>query len=288
MKSKLSFLTLLLIPCLSFTQSPAEDEIRFQAAVEWLENKLDYIYYDNAGEQWWTNTFYINKSNEITIKHIASDRPQTSNIKDKTYTIRKFRIQDINPSNLKVTEIKESRGRIVKGQMLELRTYDFQDLIHKSINNRKASSTSFLYLSFPETLIDSLSNYAEIVKSKFEDAISASIQIYSSDKNKNIETVFQVLLGSYQSINGTKWESENIKPHVLKVDRGNGKIEYFGYNAEDSNFYLLSISEEGLKISDFSILEGERIKLLSQPKSDSIQIDTPHSFKMGGQTFFRQ
>ncbi|MEP1033769.1 hypothetical protein [Ekhidna sp.] len=282
------FLAVLLLPFFAFSQSPEEDEVKLKSALEWLDSKLNYIYYDDAGEQWWTNTFYVNDSYEITIKHIASDRPNTGYIKEKTYTIRRFQIQDINPNSLKITEIKESRGRIVKGQMLELRTYGFQDLIHKAINKRKASSTSFLFLSFPETLIDSLSNYAEIVKSKFEEAISASSQTYAAGDAADVKTVLSTLTGSFRSSDGSKWIAESVQPNVLKIERGNDTIEYFGYDMNEKKFYLLTITDQGLNKKQFILEEALKLKLSTEKKIDVIQIETPHSFTINGRTFFRQ
>ncbi|WP_436517487.1 hypothetical protein [Ekhidna sp. To15] len=287
MIQKIKLFIFFLIPLLASSQSPEEDEVKLKSALGWLEIKLDYLYYENTSERWWNNTFYANENNEITIKHIVSDRPNTANIRDKTYTIRKFRIQDINPKSLKITDVKESRGRVVKGQMLELRTYGFQDLIHKSINNRRASSTSFLFLSFPETLVDSLSNYAEVVKSKFEDAIVASIQIYANNDESDINTIMKVLTGDYKTTNGMIWNAELVEANVLKVDRGSKIIEYFGYDPSLQMFYLLSISGQGVKKQSLSPEKGTRLKI-SNSNGLTILIDTPHSFMLNGKAYFRQ
>lgn len=287
MNPRIRFLVLLLIPVLAFAQSPEEDEVKLKSALDWLESKLNYLYYDNSDGRWWTNTFYVNENNEVTIKHIVSDRPNTANIRDKTYTIRRFQIQDINPRSLKITDIEESRGRVVKGQMLELRTYGFQDLIHKSINNRRASSTSFLFLSFPESLIDSLSNYAEVVKSKFEEAILASTQLYAAGDESDIQSVFEVLAGEYKSINGNMWNARSVKDNVLKVDRDNGLIEYLGFDSIVMKFYYLSISSQGMQRQNLDFKESNRL-WLSNEDGLEIHIDTPNSFTFGGVEFFRQ
>lgn len=287
MNPRIRFLVLLLIPVLTFAQSPEEDEVKLKSALDWLESKLNYLYYDNSDGRWWTNTFYVNENNEVTIKHIVSDRPNTANIRDKTYTIRRFQIQDINPRSLKITDIEESRGRVVKGQMLELRTYGFQDLMHKSINNRRASSTSFLFLSFPESLIDSLSNYAEVVKSKFEEAILASTQLYAAGDESDIQSVFEVLAGEYKSINGNMWNARSVKDNVLKVDRDNGLIEYLGFDSIVMKFYYLSISSQGMQRQNLDFKESNRL-WLSNEDGLEIHIDTPNSFTFGGVEFFRQ
>ena len=278
----------LLIPLFTIAQSPEENQAIIQSAIDWLDSKLNYIYYDNTNQKWWNNTFYVNENNKTTVKHISSDRPNTTNMNDKTYIIRTFRIQDINPNSLKITKINESRGRIVKGDMLEMRTFGFQDLIHKTINNRKASSTSFLFLSFPETLIDSLSTYVEIVKEKFKEAIWASTQIYPSSYENDLERVLSILTGTYQSADGAIWNTELIYPNVLELDRGEGIIEYFGYNTEKRQFYLVSILTQGISEQCFHLKGETKLVLSSEQNQEAFVIGNQNSFTLDGQEFFRQ
>lgn len=272
----------------AFAQSPEEDEVNYQAAIDWLENKLNYLYYDDVGEQWWNNTFYANDEKQITLKHIASKTPNTGYIKSKTYTIRTFQIQDINPSSLKITDIKASKGRIVKGKMLELRTFDYQELIHKTINKRRASSTSFLFLSFPEVDEDSESTIAEIVREKLKEAIWASTQIYPSDYEHDIDRVVKVLTGSFLSESGNVWKAELMESHVLKLDRGMGKIEYFGYDTSDHHFYLLSIGSEGVKKQHFDLNNELQIHLASDDNPKAFTISNQNVFTYNGEKYFRQ
>lgn len=288
MISKIISTLFLAVPIISFSQTSEEDEVRFKAAVDWLDSKLNYIYHDNSSNKWWNNTFYINDKKEVTIKHIASNRVNTANIKDKTYTIRTFQIQEINPKSLKIVDIEESRGRLVKGQMLELRTFSFKEAIHKSINNRRASSTSFLFLSFPETLIDTVSNYAEIVKQKFEEAILASTQLYASHDQSDIKTTMNALTGNFQSDDGKTWITENVQSNVLSLKRENGMIEYFGYDPNDEKFYLISLSDQGAKKQLFELDDGPKLNLSTQEGSEKIYIKTNNSFSIGGKDYFRQ
>ncbi|MEQ8629508.1 hypothetical protein [Ekhidna sp.] len=268
-------------------QSPEQDEIQFQSAVDWLGSKLNYVYYDDVGEKWWSNTFYVNDNREITIKHIASDKPNTANIRSKTYTIRTFRIQDINPKSLKITEVAKTKGRLVKGKMLELRTYGFQDLIHKTINNRRGSSTSFLFLSFPEVLNDSISNYAEIVKQKFEQAILASTKVYPSNTASDSKTIFNILEGNFKSDEGHLWNAQKVKPDVLKIDQGTGNIEYFGFDQDQQQFYLLDINSDGVQ-TQFYVMNNQDILSLSSTEETVFTFYTLHSFSFKGTRFFRQ
>lgn len=269
-------------------QTKEEDDVKFKAAVDWLDSKLNYVYYDDVGEKWWNNTFYVNEKREVTIKHIASSKPNTGYIKQKDYTIRSFRIQDINPNSLKISEIEETKGRLVKGKMLELRTFGFQDLIHKTINKRRGSSTSFLFLSFPEVLNDTLNNYAQVVKEKFEEAILASTRIYPTGDERDIETIFSVLTGSFQSLEGKEWKSELVQPNLLKIDLGtSGPITYFGFDQSKKQCYILKISSEGF-IPIFLEIDADQKLSLYSDGNKTFQLLTMNSFIYEGQEFVRQ
>ena len=281
-----SFALFFLIPIISYGQTPEEDEVIFQSAVDWLDSKLNYIYYDEVGEKWWNNTFYINDKKEVTIKHIASSRPNTANIQNKTYTIRSFKIQDIDPQSLKVTKIKETKGRLVKGDMLELRTFGFQDLIHKTINKRRGSSTSFLFLSFPEIMNDSLANYAEIVKQKFEEAILASTRIYPGRDDTDKEKIFSTLNGSYETVDGQQWKSSRVNSNVLRIETAKDTIQYFGFDEDKNQFYLLEITDSGFNYEYFQMNNESSLSLSSD--STTFQFITLNTFKYNSQEFFRK
>lgn len=288
MRLALAFFAVFFVSVASFGQSPEEDEVNFQSATDWLYSKLNYIYYDSKNGKWWKNTFYVNEEKQITIKHISSNKPNTANLKEKDYTIRSFQIQDIDPNSLKVTEIKETQGRIVKGERLELRTFGFQNLIQKSINNRKGSSTSFLFLSFPEVLKDSLSNYAEVVKENFLQAIVSSTHVYSKGNEEDIEQIMTALTGTFKSISGNTWEAKPIKPNVLQVETAEKNISYFGYDSSRSSFYLLTISSDGVRTNYFKFSESPFITLEEQDGERQIQIESLNDFQLGNDKYFRK
>lgn len=276
-------------PSLLCAQSPEDNEATFQSAVDWLYSKLNYVYYDESGQKWWKNTFYSNDNKEVTIKHISSSKPNTADIKSKDYTIRRFKIQDINPNSLKVTSIEKSSGRLVRGKMLELRTFDFQDLIHKSINNRRGSSTSFLFLSFPKVLNDSSANYAELVKEKFEQAIIMSTKVYSSsDQQTNIDKVMEVLEGKFEGESGTSWQAIKNQENVLKLSRKNGEESYFGFDSTKNLFYSISIGSSGVQTTLFKLTDAPSITLLSTDGNHHIEVVTSNSFIIDGETFNRK
>ncbi|WP_421764485.1 hypothetical protein [Ekhidna sp.] len=284
-------LLVILITSITFlpvkSQNLEDDEVRFKSAIDWLDTKLNYIYYDDVGEKWWTNTFYVNENKEVTLKHIASKNPNTANIRNKTYTIRTFQIQNINPESLKISDVKKTKGRIVKGKMLELRTFGFQNLIHKTINGKRASSTSFLYLSFPRVLEDSISNYAEIVKEKFQEAIISSTQIYPFGDSRDIATIFSCLQGNFISVNGEPMTITEKIQGVYKIKNAADHIQYFGFNNEREQFYLLKINSNGTETMFFDLDRNTQLSL----QLDGLEVFSFHtlnSFSFNGLKFYRK
>ena len=279
---------LLLLTVSVHSQTPADDAITFNAAVDWLNSKLDYVYYDEASERWWTNTFYINDVKVVTIKQISSKVRITADIKSKNYTIRTFSIKDINPFTIDIKEVNESTGRFAKGQLLEIRTFDGEPKIHKSVNNRKATSTSYLHLSFPSTLTDSLSNYPELVKQKLIDAVRAATRIYASDSEKNHALIMETLKGHYHSEHGEKWISTERFHAILKFE-SEGMERFFGYDSNKSQYYLTTISSQGVQTEHFNIKPDDQLILEGvNDRNQRIFFETTNSFQINGEWFYRQ
>ncbi len=283
----------ILLVSLSFTQltaqSPAEDKVRFNSAVDWLNTKLDYIYYDNNKGNWWNNTFYMNDNNEVTIKQISSKTPQTANIKNKNYTIRKFKIEDINPYTIQIKKVDESMGRFVKGQLLEIHTFSEKKNIHKTINNRKATSTSFLHLSFPTALTDTLVNYPELVKEKLYEAVISTTMVYSSNPDSDKEAIMRIMEGNFKSEKDqSEWISTSIFGNTLRME-GKNKVSFFGYDENKMLFYLNTISAEGATIDYFKIKDDIHLLLENTENPENIIfIETKNSFRLNEDWYFRQ
>lgn len=280
----------LLISIIGFdlsAQSLEENELRYSNAIDWLNSKLNYLYYDDVNEKWWNNTFYINENKLVTIKHISSSKPNTVDISDKTYVVRTFELADIDPKSLKISKIEQSNGRIVKGSMLELRTFGFQDLIRKTINRRKGSSTSYLFLSFPEVLNDSLDNYAYIVQEKFSEAILASTSMYASRDGSDENRIIEVLTGTFQTPGLYQWEAKPIYPNVLEIQHGNNERMYLGYEEDSKKFYMLDIAPKGTSTQYLKLKNDEKLVLQSDT-TELLRIETAHSFIFKGEEYIRK
>ncbi|MEO1255062.1 MAG: hypothetical protein AAFY41_09280 [Bacteroidota bacterium] len=271
-----------------YAQMSEDDKVTYQAAVDWLDTKLNYVYYDDVSGKWWNNTFYINDEKEVTVKHISSEKPNTANIRSKNYSIRTFKLTDINPYTIKITNEEDSKGRIVKGKTLEIRTFGNVKSIHKKINNRRGSSTSFLFFSFPEFLNDSLANYASIVKSKLYEAIIASTQVYSSSLEENVKTVLKTLNGTFKGEDGSEWKTEQIFPNTLKISNTTNNRSFFGFDSIEGLFYYTNISEKGITTIRYQLVESEKINLKEIGGSSEILIETLNSFNKNGINYFRQ
>ncbi len=287
MIKKLSFVLLLFASVISHAQMTEDDEVTYQAAVDWLDSKLNYVYYDDVSGKWWKNTFYINEQKGVTIKHISSDKPNSADIRSKNYTIRTFQLSDINPYNISIKEEEDSKGRIVKGKVLEIRTIANKKSINKKINTRKGSSTSFLFFSFPEFLNDSLANYAELVKSKLEEAIISSTKVYSTNTEEDSKKTLQLLNGSFRTEEGKNWIAERLFSNTLKVDTKSDTQTYFGYDQSSKHFYLNSVRNEGVKTIYYELVKGKELHLRDLNGNSTIIIKTLNSFTLDGEGYFK-
>ena len=284
---KLAYILLLVLTSAIHAQSKADDEVQFNSAVDWLNSKLDYIYYDDNNEKWWNNNFYINEERVVTIKQISSKTPQTAKIKEKTYTIRKFHIEDINPYNIQIKVVEEGQGRFVKGKLLEIHTFDNQPKIAKTLNNRKATSTSFLHLSFPKVLTDSLANYPELVKEKLYQAVIASTKVYPNE-GSNKEQILEILEGKFKSEETNQlWVSDQLYPNVLKIESENSMM-FFGYDEQRDQYFLNTINQLGVEVFYFQLVKDLKLILENTEKPESkILFATKHSFCINGEWFYR-
>ena len=285
----LAALSLLLLPETGFTQSQEEDNAIYKASVEWLNRKLNYVYYDKSGQKWWTNSFSINDEKIVTIKNISSTRRNTANIKDKTYLIRRFRLRDINPDNIVITQVKEDHGRIVKGILLELHTFSNSKTVEKTTNGRRGSNTSFVQISFPEVLLDSISNYPELVKTRFMEAIISTTRIHSSpDFEENANQVFQSLSGKFLNEDNEVVELIENFPYVRSFS-SESEIVFLGLNEKEASFYLATIMHDGMETENYKLAETGHLLLQNTAKAgDSIVIETPNRIWFRDQFLLRE
>ncbi|MEQ9405786.1 MAG: hypothetical protein RIM99_19500 [Cyclobacteriaceae bacterium] len=289
MRKLLLYITLL-IPLTGFSQSVEDDELTFRSATDWLDRKLNYIYYDEESQKWWLNKFYVNEQKEVTIKNIFTNKPRSANIKEKVYLIRKFDIRTINPYKIEIRKIDTNQGRIVKGKLLELHTFSGERSVHKTVNGRRGSDVSFIQISFPTFLTDSIADYAELVEGKFKEAIIAATKVYAdADVQTNRKTIFDLLNGNFVSQSGNKMKASRRFDNVISLEKSSESANYFGYDPARKLFYLTTISDSGTTTSYYELLSGEKLLLQNTLKArDVIEFETLNTFRMGDTIYYRE
>ena len=282
-------LAILLSPLLSKTQPNEEDELVFKTAVEWLNRKLEYIYYDETSQKWWLNKFYVNENKYVTIKNTFTKNPRSASIREKTFHTRTFQIENINPNRISTRKIEKNQGRIVKGTLLELKTVNNRKDIHHRINDRKGTDVSFLQISLPSFLTDSIPDYAETIQAKLQEAIIAATKVYSaSTLEENKSKIFKILTGTFTSNDGD--EMQGIKKFENVISLGSADTEnYFVFTPSENLFSLTSLSNDGILVKKYQLLDNEKLVLQNIEESeDLISFETTNSFVFDNRLFFRK
>ena len=287
---QLAILIILTLPLIGNAQTPQDDQITFDAAMEWLDRKLNYIYYDRDAQKWWLNKFYVNAEKEVTIKNIFTDKPRSANIKEKVYLIRTFQIQDINPYTIEIRDVASNQGRIQRGTMLELRTFGHDNKIHKTIDGRTASNISFVQLSFPTFMTDSIADYPQLVKAKLTEAIISSTTAYqSSSLEETKKNIFKILDGNFFTDNNQKVQLKKRFPNVVDIAGTKETEFFFGWDTVTGKFFKTEISADGIVTGYYELTEGNKLLLQNiNQKDDWIELDTYHSFTMNGKKYYRE
>jgi len=289
MQKALIYPLIVLSPVLSFSQPNEQDELIFQSAVDWLNRKLEYIYYDEVSQKWWLNRFYVNKEKEVTIKNTHTSHPRSVSIKEKTFHTRGFKIQNINPYQISLRKIERNQGRIVKGTLLELKTVDNRKDIHQKINERTGTDVSFVQISLPSFMTDSIPNFAESVQAKLKEAIIAVTKVYASgslEENKN--KIFEIMVGSYENDNGEEMQGTKKFDNVISLGGGTSE-NYFVFTPADKFFYLTSLSSEGVTFKKYQLIQDEKIVLQNiESTEDLITFETLNSFTFNNQLYYRK
>ncbi len=284
-----AYFLIFILPYLGFTQPTSDDEVVFKSAVDWLNRKLNYIYHDGAADKWWVNKFYVNENKYVTIKNTFTANPRSVSIHEKTFHTRTFQIEDINPYQITITNIERNQGRIVKGKLLELKTIDIKKSIHHTINDRTGTDVSFVQISFPTFMTDSIADYAETVQAKFKEAIIAATKVYASGNfSENKNKIFEVMEGSFTNDEGDDLQTVRKFENVISISN-NDSENYFVYNPSDQLFYLTSISNEGVVSKKYRMGSGDKIALRNiENEEDVIVMETVNSFTFNGKLHYKK
>jgi len=262
-----------------------EDDQIFESSIDWISRKLNYVFYDPIHQNWWTNKFSINEEKRITIKNNSSKNPRSTSPKNKVYNTRTFQIEDINPYTIKVKDVTSSEGRFLEGKIIELRTFSNTKNIHKTINNRRASSTSFMYINIPSQLLDSIPNYANKISEKLKTAILASTRVYSNSEDKQ-RLIIEILNGSYKSESGKIWKTKKRFESVLKLESEENEI-FIGFDGP--TFFINMIATDGFSIKKFRLKNSTKLELENiENLEETILFESMNSFRMENEWYYRQ
>ncbi|MEP5612255.1 MAG: hypothetical protein ABJP45_08395 [Cyclobacteriaceae bacterium] len=289
MQKVLVYLLIILSPVLSFSQPNEQDELVFRSAVDWLNRKLEYIYHDEVSQKWWLNRFFVNEEKEVTIKNTHTANPRSVSIKEKIFHTRNFKIEDVNPYQISMRKIERNQGRIVKGTLIELKTVENRKNIHHKINDRRGTDVSFVQISLPSFMTDSIPDFAESVRTKLKEAIIAATKVYASSsliENKN--KIFAILEGSYTNDLGDEMQGTKRFDNVVSLGGGTSE-NYFVYTPSDNLFYITSLSSQGVTFKKYRLIQNEKIVLQNiEIEDDLITFETINSFTFNGQLYYRK
>lgn len=247
----------LLVPHLLAAQNQLEDSMKLASAIEWLEDKLTYYYYNVEDDTWWNNRFaYNDGSQNITIKNIASPYPEA--VTGKTYLELDFLLQDLDPFSIAVEERKNNAGRLVKGKTIRVGAFDDQAVI-RSRNGRRSNEQSFIYFSIPDYFEDSISDYSQNIADKLSLAIELSTRIYPAKEQKeNLDLIRGLMYGRFRS-DSVYWVFRNPIPMLYEVLVLNSNLELMG-----KKYIQLPLNDQSIEITTIypgEVTEVEKLRI---------------------------
>lgn len=243
---------------------------------EFLDQKLSYSYYNPELKNWWINKFdYKFDERRIIIKNTASKDPRI--ILGKKYIEKSFRLDDMNPFTIDKVHLDHVEGRMVVGEEIILYTVKHKPLISKKTNGVSGSSQSFLHISIPTHIEDSIHVTDSIIQI-FKEIINYATTIHNlKDKEANKRLIFETLSGNFEYKNNlgdvkrfmnNQSESEIIYEDYQ--DRQKLSSVIFGYDIKNNKYYEKKIIENKESIQYFTISDFDELVLESEDKQTRI------------------
>lgn len=272
---KLPFIFLLALAFDVYSQTAEQDSSSFDATMQWLERKLTYNYYDATNGQWWVNVIQKKDNGAFTIKNIAAKHPDR--ITGKIYYQRTFFLWDLDPNKITVSDIPKDMGRFVKGKLIRLEGFKDENKIATKKDGRVGSKVSYLHISIPTYLEDSLQDYSIKVKEKLTDALYLNARLFNAnDEEKNLIAAFNTLSGNYISEDSTSYLDFDVLAQRLirfKVRKDSQiKVGTIGYDEEKKTVFYFQASATGHLIKQFTLDQRAGDLILKNEEGDSIFI----------------
>lgn len=267
---------------MSKAQTVEQDSSDFGATMDWLERKLTYNYFDPTNQQWWVNVIQKKENGAYTIKNIAAKHPE--HVTEKIYHQRTFFMWDLNPKTVSVSEVPKDLGRFIKGKLVRLEGFKGENKILNTKDGRRGSSVSYIHISIPEFLEDSLQGYSLQVKEKLATALYLNARVFNTgNEEENRAIVFQTLQGKYISEDSTSYlDFDLIDQGLITFNvRGGQKpdVGTFGYDSEKKIFFYFKATSGGHLIRQLKVDELTRDLVLNNEEGDSVSIIGRNTFE---------
>lgn len=260
-----------------FAQEQLTDSTQFDKDISFLKRKLNFTYYSEDQKLWWVNKFnYKPDIGQIQIKHISAKNH--GKINGKTYNVNSVLLSDLNPFNITSTQNKKSSGRFAKGSKISLHTVKNQNLVQKEVNGQRLTPRSFIYLSLPSFLDDSL-NVSGAIITAFQNVIEKASSLYNqNDSLANFKIIFETLMSNHQysdSAGVIIRFSKKLTDYVIVFedyqDRKKLRDVLFGYNPIKNTYYEILIEANGDQtIQYFTVEDSTKLALISKDKQTRI------------------
>lgn len=240
-------------------QTAEQDSVSYDALFKWVERKLTYDYFDPTNQHWWVNRFQPNLNGSIVIKNIAAEHPKR--VLEKVYHLRQFFLYDLNPNTISVIEAPVDQGRFVKGRIVRMEGFGDEKKIATKKDGVVGSDVSFIHISVPAFLEDSLQNYAFELQAKLKQLTYLSARlINANDVKKNSESIFSALRGNYVNQDSTAYLSfEVTNPGHVRYEWKEGERRWFGqigYDTEKQVYFFIRSSEKGYFLRELTVDES--------------------------------
>jgi hypothetical protein len=255
-------------------QSVTEDSVTAESAFKWVERKLTFNYFDPTNQNWWVNRLHRNDDGSVTLINIAAEHPDK--VLEKVYHLRRFFLYDINPIATTVVEIPKDQGRFVKGRIVRLQGFGDENKISTKKDGRVGSDVSFIHISVPQFLEDSLQNYAFELKGRIQELLSLEARLLNvGDTEKNQAAVLSAWRGNFVNKDSTHYLSMTVEDPGLirfewKMENGR-RFGQFGYDSARKTFYFFSSSNKEYYMGDFTT-DSESNDLILKNGNDTIHI----------------
>ncbi|UXX78094.1 hypothetical protein N7E81_12070 [Reichenbachiella carrageenanivorans] len=264
-------------------QMPEEDQKQFDEAMSWIETNLEYVYQNPSTGQWWHNKFFYNpKNGEINIKNSSSDVPNATD--KEVYFDRVVSLRELDLTSVHIEEVKENKGRVVKGKVLHIDAIGKAQRIQKLYNGKPSFKEFFLQIPIPKSNADFIAQ-AEDCKRHFETVIRLSAEVYpKTDSLQNTDAIFDLMPGKYNGTDQSTCEIEVLFPYTMELrffrkdqlykksvityDKTNHHFVYWMVNVAGSSHFDLNLSYE----SQITLEANTQSYTLAMPNSNYFSI----------------